>query len=583
MANLIRIQFNPNSVLNTTYGEIRIFVKTGVSDYTYKEVVVSQITQANAAVYIDFPKPPHAHVDGSDYTDFGIDIQAKIQRNRGINVIIDAINVVNTNLSPDTSGGTSAATSYMNVAMRTTSVEQLIASPTIINYSYIEGHGEYSSSDNGYRLGFNLTYAELSSMPVKADPGRAWADPSVLANYSISNSLTGCTTNNNTTSLPEGSSYNATVTASSGFHFEAANVSITMGGNTITPTFASDYRSFTIFISSITSSVNISAMATSDTPVSTYYSITNELTRCTINNNASQIPRGSSYSAKLTANAGYYFYTGNVVITMGSTTITPTLNKNGIYNVSLVQVTDNVVITALASAEAPSPSAWRAEWVEVPTPNSPYDVVSSSIHQTADKIELKVSATDLVGTLNSQLTIASNLIHLYSDGKIVIEGENFNLDADGYLTAKGATLENADIISNNAYHYGVKINDGKIGFTRNDVEGASIKYSGYDNGSVLEIGVEDDACAFFNSAAGIAGIVGSTSTTIGDTDSSHTYIYGSQIHIQNPNDGLVQSLGYVEADISNDVGGIEGLSWDVDYNTGYVYNLQITSRHSYYY
>lgn len=575
MANLIRIQFNPNSVLNTR-GEIRIFVKTGVSDYTYKEVVVSQITQSNAAFYIDFPNPPHAHVDGSDYTDFGIDIQAKIQSNRSINVIIDAINVVNTNLSPDTSGGTSAATSYMNVAMRTTSVEQLIASPTIINTTYIQGHGEYSSSDNGYRLGYNLTYAELANMPVKADPGRAWADPSILANYSISNSLTGCTTNNDTTNLPEGSSYSATITASSGYHFDPSNVSITMGGNALSPTFAGDYKSFTIYIPSVTSSVDISATATSDTPVSNYYTITNELTRCTTNNNASQIPEGSSYSAKLTSSAGYYFYTGNVVISMGSTIITPSLNKNGTYNVSIPQVTANVVITALASAEAPSPTAWRAEWVEIPTPNSPYDVVSSSIHQTADKIQLKVSAEDLVGTLNSQLTIESNLIHLYSDGKIVIEGENFNLDADGYITAVGAILENAKIQSERGSAsnlYEVEITDGKILFSEGGNETAGIIYEIFDSRSSIHIQSNYSAYITSEDYAGIA----APSTQVGQWGGT-LYIDAPNIQVNTSPD--ISSTAYVSLEFidstdpySFDNCPIVDFDLEYDYSTGYAIGI----------
>ena len=163
---------------------------------------------------------------------------------------------------------------------------------------------------------------------------------------------------------------------------------------------------------------------------------------------------------------------------MGSTTITPTLNQNGTYNVSIAEVTANVVITALAAAEAPAPSAWSAEWQEIPTPNAPYDVVSSSIHQTADQIQLKVSAEDLVGTLNSQLTIASNLIHLYSDGKIVIEGENFNLDANGHMTAAGATLKSERSLSGNTY--GITIADGKISFNKNEYGTSAISFESYN-------------------------------------------------------------------------------------------------------
>ena len=78
--------------------------------------------------------------------------------------------------------------------------------------------------------------------------------------YSITNTLSGCTTNNNTTSVETGSSYSATITANNSFTLLGATVSITMGGNDITSTA---YSNGTISIASVTGNVVVSISAVS--------------------------------------------------------------------------------------------------------------------------------------------------------------------------------------------------------------------------------------------------------------------------------------------------------------------------------
>ena len=75
--------------------------------------------------------------------------------------------------------------------------------------------------------------------------------------YSISNNLTNVTSNNSSTSIAEGSSYSATLTANSGFTLETVTVS--MNGIDITSTA---YSNGSISISSVTGNIVINATAT---------------------------------------------------------------------------------------------------------------------------------------------------------------------------------------------------------------------------------------------------------------------------------------------------------------------------------
>lgn len=74
-----------------------------------------------------------------------------------------------------------------------------------------------------------------------------------------------------------------------------------------------------------------------------YYSVTSNLTNCTINNNITKIVEGGSYSATITAKSGYELK--SVTATMGGSTVTV---ANGVINIP--NVTGNIVITAVAEA-----------------------------------------------------------------------------------------------------------------------------------------------------------------------------------------------------------------------------------------
>ena len=86
----------------------------------------------------------------------------------------------------------------------------------------------------------------------------------------------------------------------------------------------------------------------------TTYTITNNLTNCTTNNNANSISANSSYSATISANSGYTL--GSITVTMGGNNITSSAVSGS--RISINSVTGNVVITANATKTKPTGEQW---------------------------------------------------------------------------------------------------------------------------------------------------------------------------------------------------------------------------------
>lgn len=80
-----------------------------------------------------------------------------------------------------------------------------------------------------------------------------------------------------------------------------------------------------------------------------YYSVTKNLTNCTISNSATTAIGGQSYSATITPNDGYKLST--VTVTMGGSTVSV---SGG--NINIANVTGNIVITAVAEVVQTGPT-----------------------------------------------------------------------------------------------------------------------------------------------------------------------------------------------------------------------------------
>lgn len=81
-----------------------------------------------------------------------------------------------------------------------------------------------------------------------------------------------------------------------------------------------------------------------------YYSITSKLTNCSNGNSATKVTEGSAYNTTITASSGYTL--SSVTVTMGGTDVSSTAVSGG--NISIANVTGNIVITATAVASGSS-------------------------------------------------------------------------------------------------------------------------------------------------------------------------------------------------------------------------------------
>lgn len=77
----------------------------------------------------------------------------------------------------------------------------------------------------------------------------------------------------------------------------------------------------------------------------TYWSVTKNLTNCVLDNSATKVVAGGSYSAKVTANDGYELST--VTVTMGGSAVSVSGGS-----ISIASVTGDIVITAVATEAA---------------------------------------------------------------------------------------------------------------------------------------------------------------------------------------------------------------------------------------
>jgi len=314
--------------------------------------------------------------------------------------------------------------------------------------------------------GVELAKPKTSSQPYKSSVY-------ILSTYRgevryVTNNLSNCTTNNISTQIYSNDGYSATVTADEGYCFDLAHIDIRVGDEIITPTIAQNLLSFSIDIPSpILHDISINAQG------KPRYTVTNHLTRCVNNNTSTIVGENDTYTATITAENNYFFgNTLNVNVTMNGEEITPTFTQDLMsFTISIPSVTGDIVISARAIWYAPAPEHWSASWVPINTTEAgEYYVVSSSIKQTSDSIELKVSK----GDVSSQLSIESDQIRLES-GRLIIESGNFQIDEDGYITAKGATLSGNLTCISSTSNSSTYIDDGTIQFNYNDVETCIIK------------------------------------------------------------------------------------------------------------
>ena len=200
-----------------------------------------------------------------------------------------------------------------------------------------------SGDNNTIKLMFGTR--ELSSVTINGGTVEPPSPPTPNT-YSITNNLSNATNSNNATSIKEGASYTATITARSGYKLKT--VTVTMGGTNITNSAYSNGR---IYISKVTGNVNITVTTETDsggtvTPTPNTYAVTNTLSNASTSNNTTYVEEGKSYTATITARSGCEIKT--VTVIMGGTNITNSVYSNG--KISIPSVTGDIQITVIAES-----------------------------------------------------------------------------------------------------------------------------------------------------------------------------------------------------------------------------------------
>lgn len=192
----------------------------------------------------------------------------------------------------ETGGG---AQPQLNAPTISITEDTLTITPNKNNGNFVTGYNVYVDPGTGYMLFGQVTTLVNDLTQYQVPPGdykikvTAAGENFIESDYSnelnytnvfytVTNTLTNCTSNNSTTSIRKGSAYSATITADSGYQMKGATASITMGGTDITETAYSDK---TITIAAVTGNIviNITAPAitgpqwveTTNPPASEYY------------------------------------------------------------------------------------------------------------------------------------------------------------------------------------------------------------------------------------------------------------------------------------------------------------------------
>lgn len=123
------------------------------------------------------------------------------------------------------------------------------------NYNATNGNGWYplikyfrdtytGENDNekvvAWAVANGITYAEINAFRaamISGDAGEVVVPPQ---EYTVTNTLTGCTSSNAATTVTEGDAYYATITANSGYTMSGATVVVKMGGTDVTALYYAD-------------------------------------------------------------------------------------------------------------------------------------------------------------------------------------------------------------------------------------------------------------------------------------------------------------------------------------------------------
>ncbi len=162
----------------------------------------------------------------------------------------------------------------------------------------------------------------------------------IASTYIITNNLTNATNSNSATSIGEGQSYTATITANAGYTL--STITVTMGGIDITSTALTGN---VITINSVTGNISIEANATLSATGDSV-TVSNNLYQVTSSNSATVATEGSTFTTTLIADGNCTL--NHVRVTMDGTDVTDTVYTADTGVINIGNVTGNITINALA-------------------------------------------------------------------------------------------------------------------------------------------------------------------------------------------------------------------------------------------
>lgn len=303
--------------------------------------------------------------------------------------------------------------------------------------------------------------------------------------YTITNNLTNATNSNAATSAAEGTSYTATISANQGYHI--TSISCTMGG------VEQPVVNNTISLASVSGNIVITAVAEQDP---TTYTVTNNLTHATNSNVATSVEEGSAYNATISAEQGYHMT--SITCTMGGIQQTVTNNT-----ISIASVTGNIVITAVAEQDQPTPTTYTItnNLTNATNSNAATSIEGGSSYTATISATQGYHITSIACTMGGvSQTVTNNTISIASvSGDIVITAV-----ATQFVPVEGAYIHNdGDCWVGSSYYTSKNT-------TKVEVVAEIHSFSG--NYSYL-VGSSDTKLCQWNSAAVLACVAGTATQT----------------------------------------------------------------------
>lgn len=193
-----------------------------------------------------------------------------------------------------------------------------------------------------------------------------------------------------------------------------------------------------------------------------YYSVTKNLSYCSINNSATSVIEGEPYSATISANEGYELK--SVTVTMGGSPVSVT---NGVINIA--SVTGNIVITAVADEVVVEPEEENLFNPATATYNARISAGDGSVKTGANGAVVtafiditNISRVKYSGTFvnNANASVKYGVVRFYTADNSYISaiGNIYDVDPNGFELDIDNVKNNSPTVAKMRCCFGITVN-----------------------------------------------------------------------------------------------------------------------------